>query len=52
MLKSINPQTHTHTVITLKALNGDVNNTDYLGTVAPVRRWDILGSNRADRSSR
>lgn len=27
-----------------KTLPGDVNNIDYLGTMAPVMRWDILGS--------
>lgn len=38
--------THTHTksAIALKPLTAEVNNIDYLVTVAHVRGWDILGS--------
>lgn len=29
---------------TLKTLTGDVSNTDYLGTEAPVKGWGLLGN--------
>lgn len=31
-------------IITLKPVTGEVNNIDFLITVAPVKGWDILGS--------
>ncbi len=37
-------RTHMHNILrsatTLKPLTGELNNTDYLGTVAPVEGWD------------
>lgn len=30
--------------ITLNPLTDDVNNIDYMVTLVPLRRWDILGS--------
>lgn len=32
--------------IALKPVTGEVNDLDYLGTVAPVGRWAILGNSR------
>lgn len=33
-----------YSAITLKALTCEVNNSDYLVTMAPVKGWDVLGS--------
>lgn len=30
--------------MSLKPLTSEINNIDYLGTVTPVKGWDILGN--------
>lgn len=43
------PHTHIHRLaITLKPLRGEVNNIDYLITVAPVKGWDIISSKSSE----
>lgn len=41
--ENVNIRAFTHTAIILKPLTGEVTNIDYLVTLTPVKRWELLG---------